>query len=61
MMRPQHRAMNPEPSLALQGVIAVFFCLVAQAWALLVLWAEARVTRPADTPLAGSNNHREEE
>lgn len=53
--------MNPELSLALKGVIAVFFCLVAQAWALLILWAEDRVTRPAGPPLTGPNIHREEE
>jgi len=60
-MRPQHEAMNPEPSLALRGAIVVSFCLLAQAWVLLVLWAEVRVTRPAGTQLTGSNVHREEE
>lgn len=39
--------MNPELSLALLGAITVFFWLVAQAWTLLVLWAEGCVTRPA--------------
>jgi hypothetical protein len=60
-MRPQHRVMNPEPSVVLHGAVAVFFCLVAQAWALLILWAEIRVTRPAGPPLTGPNIHKEEE
>jgi hypothetical protein len=46
-MRPQHGPMNPELRLALLGAITVFFWLVAQAWTLLVLWAEGCATRPA--------------
>lgn len=46
-IRPQHGRMNPTLSFALLGAITVFFWLVAQAWTLLVLWAEGCVTRPA--------------
>ena len=45
-MRRQHGAMKPTLSFALLGAITVFFWLVAQAWALLVLWAEGCATRP---------------
>lgn len=38
--------MTSELSLALLGAITAFFWLVAQAWTLLVLWAEGRATRP---------------
>ncbi|MFM9926469.1 hypothetical protein VLK31_26010 [Variovorax sp. H27-G14] len=41
--------MKPELSFALLGAITVFFWLVAQAWTLLVLWAEGHVTGPAST------------
>lgn len=40
--------MNPTLSFALLGAITVFFWLVAQAWTLLVLWAEGCATRPAE-------------
>ena len=52
-MRPQHQGMNPELSLALLGAITVFLGLVAQAWWLLVLWAEGRATRPSGAQPAG--------
>ena len=45
--------MNPELSLALLGAITVFLGLVAQAWWLLVLWAEGRATRPAGAKSTG--------
>lgn len=46
--------MTPSLNLALLGAITVFFWLVAQAWAFLVLWAEGCATRPAG-PAAGRN------
>lgn len=39
--------MTPSLNFALLGAITVFFWLVAQAWTLLVLWAEGRATRAA--------------
>jgi hypothetical protein len=48
-MRRQHEAMNPELSLALLGAITVFFWLVAQAWTLLVMWAEGLRHAPGPT------------
>ncbi|WP_422085237.1 hypothetical protein [Variovorax sp.] len=45
--------MNPELSLALLGAITVFLGLVAQAWWLLVLWAEGRATRPSGAQPSG--------
>ncbi len=41
--------MKPELSFALLGAVTVFFWLVAQAWTLLVLWAEGCVTGPVRT------------
>lgn len=55
-MRPQHGFMTPDLNFALLGAITVFFWLVAQAWALFVLWAEGRATRAAD---AGSLNEQD--
>ena len=48
--------MTPDLNYALLGAITVFFWLVAQAWALFVLWAEGRATRAAD---AGSHNEQD--
>lgn len=45
--------MTPSLNFALLGAITVFFWLVAQAWTLLVLWAEGRATRAAG---AGPND-----
>jgi hypothetical protein len=42
-----HGRMSRTLDFALMGAITVFFWLVTQAWALVVLWAEARATRPA--------------
>jgi hypothetical protein len=55
-MRRQHEAMNPELSLALLGAITVFFWLVAQAWTLLVMWAEGCATRPAPPARTSDEN-----
>jgi len=38
---------------------AIFFCMVAHAWVLLVAWAEARVTRVARVAEAGSRSKKE--
>lgn len=40
-------AMNPHMDLPPQLATAAFFWLVAQAWTLLVFWAEGCATRPA--------------
>ncbi|WP_432727390.1 hypothetical protein [Variovorax sp. W6] len=42
------RAMNPHMDLPLSLLLAitVFFWLLAQAWTLIVFWAESRATRP---------------
>ncbi|OAK64138.1 hypothetical protein A3K87_01200 [Variovorax paradoxus] len=60
-MGPQHRAMNPEPSLALLGAITLFLGLVAPAWWLLVRWAEGRATRPSGARPAGPTEHEQEQ
>jgi hypothetical protein len=52
----QHGAMKPELSLALLGAITVFFWLVAQAWTLLVMWAESCATRPAPPARTSDEN-----
>ena len=53
-------ALNPELSLALLGAITVFLGLVAQAWWLLVLWAEGRATRPAGAKSTGPAGNEKE-
>lgn len=39
--------MNPDMDLTLLLSLVLRFCVVAHVWTFLVLWAEARVTRPA--------------
>ncbi len=59
-IRTHHGRMSRTLDFALMGAITVFFWLVTQAWTLVVLWAEARATRPASPASPGEAGGGEE-